>query len=56
VSRSITPRIISRRGLMLLSEYRYIDRSYTGEMHYEGLPNDNLTGTTRSGMPRWTLR
>ena len=46
---TITPRFISRRGLMLLNDYRYIDRRYTGEMRYEVLPNDTAAGRSRSG-------
>lgn len=46
---TITPRYISRRGPMLLNEYRYIDRRYAGEMHYEVLPDDKLAQLTRTG-------
>ncbi len=46
---TITPRYISRRGSMLLNEYRYIDPRYAGEMHYEVLPNDQLAQLTRTG-------
>lgn len=45
---TITPRYISRRGMMLLGEYRYIDRKHLGEAHYEALPNDKAAGRTRS--------
>lgn len=45
---TITPRYISRRGMMLLSEHRYIDRSHLGEAHYEVLPDDKSAGRTRS--------
>lgn len=47
---TITPRIISRRGLMLMSEYRYLDRRYTGEARYEVLPNDRLAELTRTAL------
>lgn len=46
---TITPRYISRRGSMLLNEYRYIDPRYAGEMHYEVLPDDKLAQLTRTG-------
>ena len=47
---TITPRYMSRRGAMLLNEYRYMERRYRGEAHYELLPSDSLAGRSRSGL------
>jgi len=45
---TITPRLMSKRGLQLGGEYRYLEPSYSGEINVEVLPNDKLTGDTRS--------
>lgn len=44
----VAPRILARRGVQLRSEFRYLDYSYRGEARVEYLPNDRLTGTSRS--------
>lgn len=44
---TLTPRILSKRGLQLNGEYRYLDQSYTGKTNIEFLPNDSLTGANR---------
>ena len=45
---TFTPHLISRRGLQLQSEFRYIDRGYFGEGRFEILPEDKAAGLTRS--------
>ena len=45
---TIEPRVIARRGTMLNNEFRYLEQSYAGEAHLDVLPDDRLTGSTRS--------
>ena len=45
---TITPRVMSKRGLQLGGEFRYLQPNYRGEIQAEWLPNDNVTKTTRS--------
>jgi LPS-assembly protein len=44
---TLTPRVLSKRGLQLRGEYRYLDRYYGGKTNVEFLPGDNMTGTNR---------
>lgn len=44
---TISPRIMSKRGLQVNSEFRYMDTMYAGEAHLDILPNDALTNTNR---------
>ncbi len=44
----IAPRIISRRGLALNTEFRYLQPSFTGTLKSEVLNSDRLTNTRRS--------
>ena len=46
---TITPRYMSKRGLQANAAMRYLGEDYRGEVRGEVLPNDQLTGTTRSG-------
>jgi LPS-assembly protein len=43
----LTPRIMTRRGVMLDSTYRYLSPTYSGTTTFEFLPNDMQTHTTR---------
>ncbi len=45
---TIAPRILTKRGLMLNNEFRYLQPGYTGEVHLDILPNDNITNTNRT--------
>ncbi|MDR0480574.1 MAG: LPS assembly protein LptD, partial [Gallionellaceae bacterium] len=45
---TIAPRILTRRGVQLNNEFRYLEPGYSGEVHLDVLPDDSLTGTTRS--------
>ncbi len=45
---TIAPRILSRRGVQLNSEFRYLERAYTGMARVEYLPNDQLAHENRS--------
>lgn len=45
---TIAPRIISKRGLMLNNEFRYLGASYGGETHVDVLPEDRLAKRNRA--------
>jgi LPS-assembly protein len=45
---TIAPHYMSKRGLQLGGEFRYLEPSYQGVFHGEYLPNDQVTGTDRS--------
>ena len=47
---TLTPRWIAKRGTQYNTEFRYLEPSYSGQLHYEELANDHLTGTSRSFM------
>lgn len=47
---TITPRYLSKRGMMLQSELRYLDRGYAGTASLEYLPDDKRAGRNRYGM------
>lgn len=44
---TISTRYLSKRGLQLQGEFRYLDENYSGINNLEYLDNDNLTGQTR---------
>ena len=39
---TITPHLLSKRGVLLGSEFRYLDRNYNGELRVEYLPDDRV--------------
>ncbi len=45
---TVAPRIITKRGIMLNNEMRYLEPGYSGEVHADVLPGDHLTDSTRS--------
>lgn len=45
---TLTPRLLSRRGLQVLNEFRYLGMSYKGQIDLEYLPQDQVYGDTRS--------
>ncbi|MDP2154846.1 MAG: LPS assembly protein LptD, partial [Sulfuricella sp.] len=47
---TITPRFMTRRGMQLKNELRYLDPKYTGIANLEVLPNDQLANLDRSFM------
>ncbi len=47
-----TPRYMSKRGTMLLSEYRYLNEQNEGELNLDYLPHDRLFGKER-GFASW---
>lgn len=44
---TLTPKIFSRRGVQLGTEFRYLDRSYFGQLDTEYLPNDRVADRDR---------
>jgi LPS-assembly protein len=44
---TLFPRLITRRGLQLGAQARYLGESYSGQIRLEDLPNDRQTGTNR---------
>lgn len=44
---TFAPRLLSKRGLQLNSEYRYLDLNYRGQAELEFLPQDRITKTNR---------
>jgi LPS-assembly protein len=47
---TITPVYMTRRGLQLKNEFRYVDRPYAGELKYEYMPSDRVFGSARQGI------
>ena len=45
---TLTPRIITDRGPMLMGEYRYLGQRSGGQLGFEVLPDDDRTGNRRS--------
>lgn len=45
---TFSPRVMSRRGISLNNEARYLTRSYSGEVHLNVLPNDRVADMTRT--------
>ncbi len=46
---TLYPRMMSKRGLQLGGEFRYLDTSYNGEARLEYLPDDRQLGENRYG-------
>src|SRR5690606_19112678 len=44
---TIVPRVMSRRGLQLGAEFRYLTPTYNGQTRIEWLPQDRVTGEAR---------
>ena len=47
---TIAPRVFSKRGVQLNTEFRYLDPSYKGEARVELLPGDKLRNENRYGI------
>lgn len=47
---TLSPRLISRRGLQLGAEYRYLGARFRGDVRGEYLDRDQVTGTTRDAL------
>jgi LPS-assembly protein len=44
---TIIPRLMTRRGLQVGGEFRYLEENYRGEVAFEILPNDRVVDETR---------
>lgn len=44
---TFTPRLMSKRGMQLGSEFRYLDADYHGQVMIEALPEDSVYGSGR---------
>ena len=62
---TITPRVMSKRGLQVGGEFRYLEPTYSGELSGEILPSDQATDSNRYRFllrhrqqfgPRWSGR
>ncbi|HUQ27910.1 MAG TPA: LPS-assembly protein LptD [Usitatibacter sp.] len=47
---TVTPKVLTRRGVQLGGEFRYLTPSMAGEIEGEFLPHDRVAGTDRSFM------
>ena len=47
---TLTPRLITRRGLGLDTELRYLETHDEGALNFDWLPNDRLTGRSREAL------
>jgi LPS-assembly protein len=47
---TFTPVVMAKRGFQLKNEFRYLQRSYTGQLKFEYLPDDREFGTSREGV------
>jgi len=47
---TLTPRLITRRGLGLDTEFRYLEARDEGALNFDWLPNDRLTGRSREAL------
>jgi LPS-assembly protein len=50
---TLTPRVITRRGLGLNSEFRYLEPGMRGTLALDWLPNDRVAGRSREAV-QWT--
>jgi len=47
---TLSPRILSKRGILLNNEMRYLEPAFSGEAHLDVLPSDRIANLTRSRM------
>lgn len=45
---TIAPRLMTKRGVMLNNEFRYLEADYKGELHADVLPNDPIANRNRA--------
>jgi len=50
---TLTPRVITRRGIGLDAEFRYLEPGYRGQLRLDWLPDDRVAARSRSG---WQLQ
>lgn len=49
---TFSPRVMTRRGVLMDNEFRYLEPSYRGEAHAEIMPDDRV----RNGDQRWAYK
>ena len=47
---TLTPRLMTKRGVMLGNEFRYLDPSFKGKLIYDVIPYDRVTGDSRDAI------
>ncbi len=47
---TIAPRVITKRGVLLNNEFRYLEPNYTGELHLDVMSDDKLAKRSRTHM------
>ena len=47
---TLTPTLMSKRGINLASEFRYLETDYSGQLRLDLMPNDPLRGINRWGL------
>ena len=47
---TIAPRVITRRGVLLNNEFRYLEPNYAGELHLDVMSDDKLANRSRTHM------
>ncbi len=47
---TVAPRVMTKRGVALTGEFRYLDFNHNGRLQGEWLPKDNATGMQRSSV------
>jgi len=47
---TISPRVMSKRGILIGTEFRYLEPNYLGTIEYDLVPHDRVTGDSRSYM------
>ncbi|MDD3884293.1 MAG: LPS-assembly protein LptD [Gallionella sp.] len=45
---TFSPRVMTKRGVLLNNEFRYLEPDYAGELHLDVLPTDRLANRSRS--------
>ena len=45
---TLTPGYMTRRGEQLKTDFRYMDRTYFGQVRYDFMPHDNVFGASRT--------
>ena len=45
---TLTPSFMTKRGEQLKTDFRYMDRTYSGDLRYEFMPRDSVLGASRS--------
>jgi LPS-assembly protein len=47
---TIAPRVMTRRGVLLQNEFRYLEPTFRGRIGYDNIPNDKPTGEMRDAI------